>query len=272
VRALTGTARGAGAAFAVAPDHRYVLATRVDATNYADAAQRIVAWARRGESRYVCAASVHTVMEAYDCVPLRHMINSADLIVSDGMPLVWALRALGVRSASRVYGPELTVRLLRSAAAEHIAVGFYGGTPAAAARLVDMVRREFPGVAIVYSATPPFRPLTPAEDDAEVEDIVRSRARIVFVGLGCPKQDRWIAEHLGRVPAVMVGVGAAFDFLAGVKLQAPAWIGQCGLEWLFRLCTEPRRLWRRYLRHGPRFVVLFGLQRLGVRRFEIQHE
>lgn len=269
---VTGTPRAAAAASGVAPDHRYVLATRVDATNYGDAAERILTWARCQGSRYVCVASVHTVMEAHDCIHMRHMINSADLIVPDGMPLVWALRALGVRWASRVYGPELTVQLLRRASAEHIAVGFYGGTPATAARLLDAVRRGFPEVPIAYSATPPFRPLTPTEDDAEVEDIVRSRARIVFVGLGCPKQDRWIAEHLGRIPAVMVGVGAAFDFLAGVKLQAPAWIGQCGLEWLFRLCTEPRRLWRRYLRHGPRFVALFVLQRIGARRFEIQHE
>lgn len=233
---------------------------RVDGTSYPDAVARVLAWARHGESRYVCVATTHTVMETHDAGEFRSIVNSADLVTPDGMPLVWGLRWLGIAGATRVYGPDLTPEVLKAAAGEGIPVGFYGSTPGVLARFTDKVRRLYPDLVVAFAESPPFRPLTEQEDRECVERIAHSGARILFVGLGCPKQERWMALHRGRIGAAMLGVGAAFDFLAGTKPQAPRWMQQAGLEWFFRLITEPRRLWRRYLRHNPRFVALFAVQ------------
>ena len=252
---------------------RSILGMRVHATSYDDASSRVMAWAE-GEDRrrYVCVTTVHTVMEAHDDVFLKRIVNDADLVTPDGMPLVWGLRLLGARDAARVYGPELTPRVLAEAARAGIPVGFYGGAPDVLDKLVVVARERFPGLRIVYAWSPPFRPISPAEDTANAEDINRSGARILFVGLGCPKQDRWMAAHHSRVNAVMLGVGAAFDFLAGNKAQAPRWMQERGLEWVFRLASEPRRLWWRYLWHNPRFVVLFALQLLRHRWLSFSRE
>lgn len=241
---------------------RHILGMRVDATSYEDAARRIANWARAGQSRYVAVATVNNVMEAYDSAEFRRVMNEADLVTPDGMPLVWGLRLLGVGRATRVYGPDLTPVLLKTAEQEAIPVGFYGAAPEVLAKLLTRVRRRFPHLRISYAYAPPFRPLSAEEDAQVVENIERAGVRLLFVGLSTPKQERWMAAHRGRIPAVMIGVGAAFDFLAGVKPQAPQWMQRAGLEWLFRLSTEPRRLWRRYLKHNPRFVVLFGRQLL----------
>lgn len=235
---------------------RYILGMRVDATSYEDATRHIVAWARRRESRYVCASNVHMVMEAHDDPAFRAAVNGADLVTPDGMPLVWLLRLLGVRDASRVYGPDLTPLVCRGAAAEGIPVGFYGGSPAVLEALVARLQAAEPPLQVAYAWSPPFRPLAPDEDERAVRAINASGARILFVGLGCPRQERWMAGHRGRVRAAMVGVGAAFDFLAGARRQAPAALQRAGLEWAFRLACEPRRLWRRYLYLNPRFVAL----------------
>jgi len=233
---------------------------RVDATSYADATDRILSWAAAHESRYVTVATVNNVMESYDDPSFRRIMDASDLVTPDGVPLVWGLRALGVRRATRVYGPDLTPYVLRAAAQQGVPVGFYGGSQDVLDVLLQRVRVAFPDLRIVFGVAPPFRTLTAEEDEQINRDIEASGARIVFVGLGCPKQERWMSEHRPSLRAVMVGVGAAFDFLAGSKRQAPAVLQRMGLEWLFRLATEPRRLWRRYLRHNPRFVVLFGRQ------------
>ncbi|HXF72511.1 MAG TPA: WecB/TagA/CpsF family glycosyltransferase [Actinomycetota bacterium] len=253
---------------AIALGSRSILGTRVDATDPAGATRMVLAWARAGESRTVCVATVHLVMEAHDDPSFRAAVNSADLVTSDGMPLVWGLRLLGIRGATRVYGPDLTPAVLAGAAREGIPVGFHGGRPQVLDALVAWARRSFPGLEVAHAESPPFGEPTGEQLDGEAQRIARSGARIVFVGLGCPKQERWMAAQRGRVPAVMLGVGAAFDFLAGAKPQAPRWMQRAGLEWAFRLATEPGRLWRRYLFHNPRFVVLFGAQvlreRLGI--------
>ena len=249
-------------------EHRYILGMRVDATNFGDAVARVLDWADRRESRYVCVATVHMVMEAYDDPAFRWLVNVADLVTPDGMPLVWSLRLLGVPGQERVYGPELTPRVLAAAEAAGIPVGFYGSAPEVLERLLVRVRRAYPLLRIAYAKSPHFRSLTPEEDEEVVRKINESGARVLFVGLGCPKQERWMAEHRGRVRAVMLGVGAAFDFLAGTKPRAPRWMQNAGLEWLFRLMSEPRRLWKRYVKHNPRFVFLFGLQLLGLQRFD----
>lgn len=252
-------------------ESRYILGMRVDGTSYEDATRRVLAWARSGESRYVCVATVHMVMEAYDHPDYQALVNAADLVTPDGMPLVWMLRRLGIPNQTRVYGPDLTLHVCEAAAREGIPVGFYGSAPEVLEQLVEKLRARFPGLQVVYAFSPPFRPLTEEEDQKVIQEINASGAKILFVGLGCPKQERWMAEHKGKVQAVMLGVGAAFDFHAGRVRQAPRWIQNIGMEWFFRLLMEPRRLWRRYLKHNPRFVVLAIAQLLGWRRFQPQH-
>jgi N-acetylglucosaminyldiphosphoundecaprenol N-acetyl-beta-D-mannosaminyltransferase len=199
-------------------------------------------------------------MEAYDCEEYRQVVNGADLVTPGGMPIVWMLRRLGLRGQPRVYGPELTLRVCEAAARQGVPVGFYGGTTTALPRLVTRLEARYPGLKVAYAWSPPFRPPTAEEEASTVENIRRSGCRILFVGLGCPKQERWMARHCGALPTVMVGVGAAFDFISGVKAQAPPWLQRWGLEWLFRLITEPGRLWFRYLYHNPRFVALAARQ------------
>ena len=236
------------------------LGMRIDATSYQDAVSRIVEWAHKGESRTVAAACVHMVMEAYDERAYREIVNSCDMVTPDGMPLVWLQRARGIRTASRVYGPNLTLHLLEAAHRQKIPIGFYGGSPQALDGLLDVVQRVYANAPIVYACAPPFRPLDQLEQAQVVEDIRASGARIVFVGLGCPKQERWIAAHRGQIQATMIAVGAAFDFISGIKPQAPRWMQKSGLEWVFRMLTEPRRLTGRYLKTNPRFVVLAAIQ------------
>ena len=192
-------------------------------------------------------------------------MNEADLVTPDGMPLVWGLRLLGCKEATRVYGPDLAPIILERAALEGLPVGFYGGSPRVLDRFVQVMTERFPKLQAAYAYSPPFRDLTPEEDQRVVQEIDGSGARILFVGIGNPKQEFWMAAHKGKVQAVMIGVGAAFDFLAGAKPQAPRWMMGVGLEWLFRLATEPRRLWKRYLKQNPRFMVLFALQLLRLR-------
>lgn len=247
--------------------HVLVLGSRVDATSYADATSRVLGWAKGGESRYVCVATVHTVMEAWDDPGFRAVVNGADLVTPDGMPLVWVLRRRGHAGQGRVYGPDLTLHVCEAAAREGVPVGFYGGHPEVLERLVRHLQDRFAGLRVAYAWSPPFRPLTAEEDARVVWEIRQSGARILFVGLGCPKQERWMGEHRGRIPAVMLGVGAAFDIHAGRVPQAPRWMQDRGLEWLFRLAVEPRRLWRRYLKHNPRFVILVLLEFLRSFRF-----
>ncbi len=241
-------------------ESRHIVGMRVDRTDYDDAAARIVSWGGRRESRYVCVASVNNVMESRGSEAFRQIMNAADLVTSDGMPLVWSLRLLGLRQATRVYGPDLTPILCERAAAAGVPVGFYGGTPEVLESFIGNLKARFPGLQVVYRFAPPFRAPTEEEDSQVDREIIESGAGIIFVGLGTPKQEQWMAARRGKVPAVMVGVGAAFDFLAGKKKQAPHLMQRMGLEWLFRLCSEPRRLWKRYLYRNPRFVFLLAKQ------------
>jgi N-acetylglucosaminyldiphosphoundecaprenol N-acetyl-beta-D-mannosaminyltransferase len=236
-----------------------ILGMRVDPTSYDQAVDQIMSWAQADESRTVCVANVHMVMEGYDHPEFRSMVNSADLVTPDGMPLVWSLRRMGMPGQQRVYGPELTLRLLAEAEKKGIPVGFFGSTPETLELLVKNVHQQFSGIRIAYAFSPPFRPISLEEDESIVKNINASGARILFVGLGCPKQEKWMVAHAGQVQAVMVGVGAAFDFIAGTKQKAPGWMQSVGMEWLFRLGQEPGRLWRRYLYHNPRFMVLVML-------------
>jgi N-acetylglucosaminyldiphosphoundecaprenol N-acetyl-beta-D-mannosaminyltransferase len=242
------------------PLNRSILGVRVDATSYPDATERIVRWARAGTSKYVCIANVNNVMQAHTDPAYLQLMNEADLVTPDGMPLVWGLRMLGLPGATQVCGPDLMPALLTASARQEIPIGFLGSTDPILELLDRRVRERMPELQVAYSQSPPFREMSPEEDARTVQEINASGARLLFVGLGCPKQERWMAEHRGKVNAVMVGVGAAFDFLAGTKRRAPRWMKRAGLEWSFRLAIEPRRLWRRYLLRNPAFVALFFVQ------------
>lgn len=233
-----------------------ILGVKVDATSYAEVVEKCTTWARAGESRTVSFVGMHSVMEAYDRPAFRAELNAGDICTPDGMPMVWLLRKQGHQNASRVYGPDTTLALLSAAEKSGIPVGFYGGSEATLGRLVSEVRKRFPDVRIVYQVSPPFRALRKEEDEAIVREMADSGVRLLFVGLGCPKQEAWVVAHRGRVPAVMLAVGAAFDFIGKTKPQAPRWMMRSGLEWAFRLATEPRRLAGRYLKNIPRFLYL----------------
>lgn len=237
-----------------------LLGTRVDATSYAEATAQILAWASERRSRYVCAANVHMVMEAFDAPEFLAVVNGAALVTPDGMPLVWALRRRGFPRQQRVYGPTLTLHVCEAAAKADIVVGFYGATDQVREQMVQRLTARFPGLKVGYAWSPPFRALSAAEASEQDERIGAAGVGVLFVGLGCPRQERWMASRVGKVNAVMLGVGAAFDFHAGTTRQAPELLQRAGLEWAFRLAVEPRRLWRRYLKHNPRFVRLLARQ------------
>jgi N-acetylglucosaminyldiphosphoundecaprenol N-acetyl-beta-D-mannosaminyltransferase len=217
---------------------------------------------------YVTAAAVNLVMSAHEDPDTRAAVLGATLAVPDGQPLVWALRALGERRATRVYGPDLMARFCARAAVSGTPMYLYGGrTPAALELLQQRLLERFPGLQIVGGFSPPFRELTETDEREVIEAIDSSGAAVVWVGTGQPKQEKWMAQMRPRLSAPMlVGVGAAFDFHAGLVPQAPGWMQRNGLEWVYRLSREPRRLWRRYARYNPRFVACFARQYLDHRR------
>ena len=234
-----------------------VLGVPVSAINMDQALDVIDEWVTAGAHRYVCVTGVHGVMESRREPRLREIHGRAGLVTPDGMPLVWWSKCRGWRHTRRVYGPDLLLACCERSITTGYRHFFYGGTEGVADLLACRLSRRFPGLSVAGTYTPPFRPLTREEDDEVVRRINHSGADIVWVGLGTPKQEYWMAEHLDRLDvAVMIGVGAAFDFHAGLKRQAPLWMQQAGLEWSFRLATEPRRLWKRYLRNNPAFVWL----------------
>ncbi len=234
-----------------------ILGCRISAISRRDVLERVRVWVAEGSSRYIVVCNVHSVMTAWRDPQFRAVINGADLATPDGMPLVWGLRLLGFRRQERVCGPDLMLDLCRLAAAEGYPVFLYGGTEETLEKLQARLEGMLPALSVAGRFAPPFRPLSRQEDEAVTAMIAASGARIVFVGIGCPKQEVWMAAHSGTIPAVMVGVGAAFDFHGGRLRRAPSWMQRSGLEWLFRLLAEPRRLWRRYLVNNPLFVALF---------------
>jgi len=215
-----------------------------------------------GQRGYVCVAATHTVMACAEDPALRAAVLGSTLTVPDGQPLVWALGALGHHLDDRVYGPELMARACERAAATGTRMFLYGGrNQGALVQLTYNLRTRYPGLRIVGGYAPPFRELTADEEAAVVREIDASGADVVWVGIGVPKQEKWMARMrpVLRAP-ILIGVGAAFDFHAGLIPQAPAAMQRLGLEWAFRLAAEPRRLWRRYLRYNPRFVIGFARQ------------
>ena len=234
-----------------------ILGVGVNSINLDDAVATIEHWIGERSQNYVCVTGVHGVMESRRNETLRLIHNRAGLVTPDGMPLVWLSRLLGKRGTARVYGPDLMRKMTAVSSLRGYRQFYYGGAEGVAETLKQSLLISHPELQVVGTLCPPFRALTPEEDQAVVDAINAARPDIVWVGLSTPKQEFWMASHLGRVKApVMVGVGAAFDFLAGTKRQAPLWMQRNGLEWLYRLCSEPRRLWRRYAYIVPGFSLL----------------
>lgn len=239
-----------------------VVSLDVNVCDHASAIEKITDLVERGKGGYVCFSTVHMVMESNDDAAFGAKVNGADLIIPDGMPLVWMQKLQGVENAARVRANDLMILLCEHAAKHNLTVGFYGGKPEVIDEIIARAKTDFPRLRIVYAYSPPFRALTADEDREITARINEANPDILFMGLGCPKQENWMAAHKDRLKCVMLGVGASFDFFAGNVRESPEWIGNLGLEWLFRLTQEPKRLWRRYLILNPRFVRLAALQLL----------
>ena len=247
-----------------------LLGAAISAINMSKAVEAIDAWIARREPHYVSVTPAHAVMEAFRDPEFRRILNRSGLTTPDGMAIVWLLRLHGHRHVERVYGPDLMLAVCEAGLSRRYRHFYYGGASGVADALAARLTARFPGLEIAGTVSPPFGPPTQEEDVQALAAINASQADIVWVGLSTPKQERWMAAHLGRIEApVMIGVGAAFDFLSGTKPQAPRWMQRAGLEWLFRLANEPRRLWPRY-RQYPRFVLLAAAQLLGLKHYPLE--
>jgi len=244
-----------------------VLGIPVSAANIPSAIEEIDRWIREGWRSYATLTGVHGVMESVRNEEIRRAHNAAGLVLPDGMPLVWLLWRGGFASADRVYGPDLMLALFNRSQQTGYRHFLYGSTPLSIERLRLNLERKFPAATIVGVHAPPFRPAGVAEDEAVIAAINACAPDIVWVGLSTPKQELWMASHRHRLMApVLIGVGAAFDFHAGLVRQAPRLVQRMGLEWAFRLAIEPRRLTRRYLRNNPAFLALLAAEKLRLRR------
>jgi N-acetylglucosaminyldiphosphoundecaprenol N-acetyl-beta-D-mannosaminyltransferase len=247
-----------------------ILGVGVSAVTLEQALHRIQCWIVTDDRQYVCVTGVHGVMESQREERLRRVHNTAGMVTPDGMPLVWLSRMKGFRPAERVYGPDLMLACCERFLVLGYRHFFYGAGQGVPDRLAERLRMRFPGLNVVGCLSPPFRGISQEEDTEIVARINACQPDIVWVGLSTPKQERWMAEHIGRLTArVLIGVGAAFDFHAGLKRQAPRWMQRSGLEWVFRLGSEPHRLWRRYFINNPLFVWRVLLQQLAITRYNL---
>lgn len=244
-----------------------LLGVNVSAVNLKKACEVIDGFIQGDHKAYVCVAPVSTIISCQEDEAYRRVVNQADMVTPDGMPVVWCGKSSGYPQVERTYGPDLMLMVCGQGRIKGYRHFFYGGTEGVLKKLEECLRNKFPGIAIAGRYAPPFRALTAQEEKDVVEQVNRSQADIVWVGLGSPKQDFWMQQIRGKLNAsVLIGVGAAFDFISGVKPQAPRWMQQAGLEWLFRLCSEPRRLWKRYLIGNTKFVLLLLCQMISPRR------
>jgi N-acetylglucosaminyldiphosphoundecaprenol N-acetyl-beta-D-mannosaminyltransferase len=236
-----------------------ILGCFINASQWQEVVDSLLHCARNRQSRYVCICNVHVTVTARQDPEFCRVVNEADMATPDGMPLVWVLRWMGFQRQERINGPDLMWRLCGRAAEKGLSIFLYGSTEETLARLTHNLKTAFPQLVIAGVYSPPFRLLSDEEDREMTELINGSGAHIVFVGLGCPKQELWMAAHRGKVRSVMIGVGAAFDYHAGTVRRAPLWMQRSGLEWLFRLMSEPKRLWKRYLVMNSLFLIYLGV-------------
>ena len=234
----------------------------ISATSWPEAVSTIVGWCKESQPRYVCACNVHSVIVADQDLMFRRAVNSADMATPDGAPLAWVIRANYQPLQERVSGPDLMLKLCDAAKRDGLRIFLYGNTDEVLSILKRRLEEQFPGIAVVGTYSPPFRALT-EEEDAEIVDMINAaKPHMVFVSLGCPKQEIWMMEHRERIPSVLLGVGAAFDFYAGTVKRAPEFMQRYGLEWLYRLISDPRRLARRYLPTNTKFVFYWLTRQL----------
>ncbi len=238
------------------PPIQRVIGCPVTALPFDDQISLMLTWAEQRLSKTVCVANVHMLVEAYRNAAFAAVLRQSDLVTPDGMPLVWMLRCLGVADQDRIAGMDILIALCERAPVQNVSIFFLGSQDTILDRIKLRLAQEFPNLRIAGIEPLPFRPLTPAEDDVLVQRINQSGAGLVLVALGCPKQEAWIAQHRDRIQAVMIGLGGAFPVYAGVYKRAPQVVRSVGLEWLYRLIQEPRRLWGRYFNTIPIFMWL----------------
>lgn len=247
-----------------------VLGVGISALNLQSALAEIAAAISTRRKGYICVTGVHGVMEAQSNESFRNILNNAFLCTPDGMPMVWMGKINGQREMTRVYGPDLMLDICAWSEKNSCRHFFYGGAPGVADSLAEKLKMRFPKMQIVGTFVPPFRPLNPEEENELREKIRVARPDIVWVGLSTPKQEKFMAECLPKLDTtLMVGVGAAFDFLSGRVKQAPRWMQRSGLEWFYRLCSEPRRLAGRYLKNNPVFVAKIAMQLSGLKKYTL---
>lgn len=239
-----------------------VIGAPIDRLSFNEAIEHISAWSIQHESRYVCITNVHSVVTASEDNDFSSVLKAADMCTPDGAPVAWVMRKLGHKDQLRVNGPDLMWKYCAHAQITGESFYLYGGEQKTLDALHAKLKEFFPDLKIAGSYSPPFRQLTEQEDTEIIERINASGAGVVWVSLGCPKQEKWMFEHRGKINAVMIGVGAAFDYHAGTIKRAPLWMQNNGLEWLHRLCSEPRRLWKRYLVTNTLFVIKAAKQLL----------
>lgn len=236
-----------------------VLGVPVNTINMVQAIEAILSWISVGTPHYICVRDVHGVMRAQEDPALLEIHDHAGMVTPDGMPLVWLSKLRGYKTASRVCGADLVGALCAASPAAGVRHYFYGGKPGVAERMAAALKRIVPELEVAGTGTPPFGIMSASEDEAAIAEINVTHPHVVWVGLSTPKQEYWMRDHVGRIPgATLIGVGAAFDFYAGDVQRAPEWMHHRGLEWLHRLFSEPRRLWRRYLVMAPKFVFMVG--------------
>jgi N-acetylglucosaminyldiphosphoundecaprenol N-acetyl-beta-D-mannosaminyltransferase len=241
----------------------HILGVGVGAVNMKQVIGLISRWIEHRQQHYVCVTPAHSIMDCYQEPDLYSLFNASGMTVPDGMSLVWLMKLRGHKNVGRTAGSDLMETVMYYSVSQGWKHYFYGGNTGVARTLKSCLEEKYPGVKIVGEYSPPFRPLTGDEDRADVEKINAAAPDIVWVGISSPRQERWMAEHLGKVnDAILVGVGAAFDFLSGQKKRAPLWMQRSGLEWLYRFVSEPRRLWRRYSLY-PLFVLLSLAETMG---------
>jgi N-acetylglucosaminyldiphosphoundecaprenol N-acetyl-beta-D-mannosaminyltransferase len=245
-----------------------ILGVGISALSMESALEQSEALLNREDAGYICVTGVHGIMEAQADTDFRNILNNSFLSTPDGMPTVWLGHLHGFKHMTRVYGPDFMVNMCERSVHPGYRHFLYGGRPGVAEELRRELIRRFPGLQIVGTYTPPFRPLNAEEEENLRAQLEAAKVDVLWCGLSTPKQERFMAAYVGRLPVkLMVGVGAAFDLLSGNLSEAPDWMKQAGLQWLYRLIKEPKRLWRRYLLNNPRFIWLSFLQLSGLKRF-----
>jgi N-acetylglucosaminyldiphosphoundecaprenol N-acetyl-beta-D-mannosaminyltransferase len=253
------------------PDRTNILGVGVSAIAMQQAVDQIACWIEHGVRSYVVVCPVYTVMQCRERPDLRQIVNRAGMVTPDGMPLVFLSRWMGHKHVSRVYGPDLMLAFSERSAQRGYRQFYYGGAPGVADELAGVLADRFPGLQVAGTYSPPFRDVGEMEDEAVIEQINAASPDVIWVGLGSPKQDYWVARHRDLLAApVLIAIGAAFDFHTGRVSQAPKWMQRSALEWLYRLLVEPKRLWKRYLVYNPLFILAMLGQVLGLKKYPLE--